>query len=316
MKRINILLGFLALFILSSCNSIKINEMNPIIALDTVISITFYNSDNYLECYNDIKKIYYNVDDIADDFNSKNGNVYDLNSNREIKMNKDLKELIEYALEYKDITNGSFNPFIGRLSHLWKSHLDNKTVLDNETISKEISIMNHTSISFCDDSIRLIGDGNLDLGGIAKGYATMKAYECIKSYGITDFILNAGSSNIVCGNKPNGAFRLGLNDPYGSGYIKVININNKCISTSSGEHQNVIIDDVRYHHLINPFTGYPTNYYDSVITFGDNSMALDVYSTAISMMDIDSAIEFASKENIDVILYKDGKILYEGKEVY
>ena len=45
-------------------------------------------------------------------------------------------------------------------------------------------------------------------------------------------------------------------------------------------------------------------------------MALDVYSTAISMMDIDSAVEFASKENIDVILYKDGKILYEGKEVY
>ena len=176
--------------------------------------------------------------------------------------------------------------------------------------------MNNTSIEFNDDSITLIGDGNLDLGGIAKGYATMKAYECIKGYGITDFMLNAGSSNIVCGKKPNSKFKLGLNKPYENGYIKVINVNDICISTSSGEHQNVIIDGVRYHHLISPFTGYPVNNYDSVITFGDNSMALDVYSTAVSMMNIDEAINFCSKNNIDVILYKDGKILYEGKKVY
>ena len=123
MKRINILLGFLALFILSSCNSIKINEMNPIIALDTVISITFYNSDNYLECYNDIKKIYYNVDDIADDFNSKNGNVYDLNSNREIKMNKDLKELIDE----------------GKLSFEQLYDQDNKVTVGERIVTSNIS---------------------------------------------------------------------------------------------------------------------------------------------------------------------------------
>lgn len=316
MRKLNIILSIIALFILSSCNSIKINEMLPIYSLDTVINITFYNTDNYLDCYNEIKKIYYDVDDIADDFNYKKGNVYDLNLNREISLNNELKEIIEYSLEYKEITNNSFNPFIGRLSHLWKEALKNKTILDKEIINEEINIMNNTSISFEDNTIKLIGDGNLDLGGITKGYATMKAYQCIKKYGITEFMLNAGSSNIVCGQKPNSSFKLGLNKPYEDGYIKVININNKSISTSSGEHQNVIIDGVRYHHLINPFTGYPANNYDSVITFGDNSMDLDAYSTAISMMNIDDAIEFCNKENIDVILYKDGKILYEGKEVY
>ncbi len=316
MKKLSILFSFIAVFIASSCNSIKINKMNSIIALDTVINITFYNSDNYQDCYNDIKKIYYNVDDIADDFNYKKGNVFDLNTNRKVSMNKDLMEIIEYSLKYKEITNGYFNPFIGRLSHLWKESLDEKNVLDYNIIEKEINIMNNTSIEFNDDSITLIGDGNLDLGGIAKGYATMKAYECIKGYGITDFMLNAGSSNIVCGKKPNSKFKLGLNKPYENGYIKVINVNDICISTSSGEHQNVIIDGVRYHHLISPFTGYPVNNYDSVITFGDNSMALDVYSTAVSMMNIDEAINFCSKNNIDVILYKDGKILYEGKKVY
>ena len=109
---------------------------------------------------------------------------------------------------------------------------------------------------------------------------------------------------------------MGLDKPYGNGYFKVFDASEIAICTSSGENQNVLIEGNRYHHLINPFSGYPSNIYDSVVVLGNNSMDLDVYSTAISMMEYDDAVRFSEEHNIDLILYKDNEIIYEGKNIY
>lgn len=314
-KRIFFVIIFIiSLFSLSSC--LYTESTSPIYALDTQIIITFYNTKNYNEYYQNIKKIYYEVNDVANDFENKENSVYKLNLDRKIEGNATLIELINYAISYQEETNGAFNPFIGRLTHLWKESLNNKKVLDQNTINKELDIMNNTSIKIEDNTISLIGDGNLDLGAIAKGFATYKAETYLKENNVTNYLINAGSSNISVGQKPHGSFKIGLNNPYKDGYIKIIDVNNLSISTSSGEQQNTIINDTLYHHLINPFTGYPSTYYDSVITFGSNSMALDVYSTAIFMMDLDSAKSFSETHNIDIILFKDDQIIYEGKNIY
>lgn len=317
MKRLRILFLFIIIFILASCNSVTVSSPNPFFALDTVISITFYNTSDYEKHYKEIKKIYYEVNDVASDFENSNlDSVYYLNENRSIIASNTLKELIEYSLFYYNETNGAFNPFIGRLAHLWKDSIKNNSILDSDTINYELSIMNNTSISIVGNNISIIGDGNLDLGGIAKGYATKRAEDYLKENGVENYFINAGKSNIVCGKTPYEYFRLGLDNPYGSGYFKVFDASEIAISTSSGETQNVLIDGNRYHHLISPFTGYPSNIYDSVVVLGNNSMDLDVYSTAISMMDYEEAISFSSEHNIDLILFKDNEIIYEGETIY
>ena len=317
MKRLRLLFIFIIIFVLISCDSVTISSPNPFFALDTVISITFYNTPDYEKHYKEIKNIYYEVNDVASDFlNSNLDSVYYLNENRSIIASNTLKELIEYSLFYYNETKGAFNPFIGRLAHLWKDSIKNNCILDIDVINNELSIMNNTSISIVGNNISIIGDGNLDLGGIAKGYATLKASEYLKENGIDNFFINAGKSNILCGKTPYEYFRLGLDKPYGNGYFKVFDASEIAICTSSGENQNVLIEGNRYHHLINPFSGYPSNIYDSVVVLGNNSMDLDVYSTAISMMEYDDAVRFSEEHNIDIILYKDNEIIYEGKNIY
>lgn len=310
-KILFMLINVFFIIVLTSCNSLKIQECNPIYAMSATINVTFYNTDDYQKHYNEIKKIYYLYNSISSDFEANDGNVALLNNIRKMTASNELIDLINAALLMQEKTNGYYNPFVGRLSHLWKDAIKNKYVLDEETINKELDIINNTSITINNNEIELVGDGNLDLGGIAKGYATQKVYEYLNNQNVTSYLINAGESNIIFGDKNKDIFKIGLEKPYHNDFIKIVPAKNNAIGTSSGKYQNVVIDNVRYHHLLNPFTGMPSNIYDNVNVMCIDSMLCDVYATAIFSMDLDTAKKFASDNNIDVILFKDNKIIYE-----
>lgn len=310
-KILFMLINVFFITVLTSCNSLKVQECNPIYAMSTTINITFYNTADYQKHYNEIKKIYYLYDSISNDFEANDCNVALLNNVRKMTASNELIDLINAAVLMKEKTNGYYNPFVGRLSHLWKDAINNNLFLDEEIINKELDIINNTSITIHDNKIELVGNGNLDLGGIAKGYATQKVYEYLKDQNITSYLINAGESNLLFGDKNKDIFRIGLEKPYHSSFIKIVPTKNNSIGTSSGKYQNVVIDNVRYHHLLNPFTGVPSNIYDNVNVMCIDSMLCDVYATAIFSMDLDTAKKFASDNNIDIILFKDNKIIYE-----
>ena len=310
-KLILILSIFIAILFTSCSNTLSIQNSAPIYAMDTIIDITFYNTDNYKEHYKKIKKIYQDVDTVANDFSSSYNeiSIYDLNQKREIQGNDILIDLINKSLELKDETNGYYNPFIGRLSHLWKVAIKNNEIVSKDLINQELEIMNNTKVEINNNTIKLTGEGNLDLGGIAKGYATQKAYEYLKENNITKYIINAGNSNIVFGNKNGKNFKVSFESPNDNSSYYLFEGKDKIISTSSHKYQHIIIDGKVYHHLLNPFTGICENYYDSVNVFCDNNMYADAYSTAFFVMDIDTIKSFIESKNIDVILYKDNNIL-------
>lgn len=306
------------LCVLTSCNSLRIQECLPIYAMDTTIQITFYNVEDYQMHYKKIKEIYYLYDDISSDFEEDNGLVYRLNQDRSLEASSELVELILEAIRLKEDTNGYYNPLIGRLSHLWKDAIKESRILDEDIILEELDIMNQTTINIEGNMVSLIGEANLDLGGIAKGYATQKAYEYLKSENINSFLINAGNSNVVFGTKNKDTFKIGLEAPYENKIIKIVEDKNKAIGTSSGKYQYAMIEGTRYHHLLNPFTGMPSNLYDNINVMCENSMLCDVYSTAIFSMDLDMAKAFILEKNIDVILFKDSTIIYQtdGWNVY
>ena len=312
MKKIFMMLVGL-LMLLTSCNPKRIDTCTPIYVMDTVVNITFYNVDDYKVHYDKIKKIYQDVDNVSNDFesNSQCNGVYDLNTSRSVEGNDILIELINSAVNMMNDTNGYYNPFIGRIAHLWKNAIKNNNILDGNTIIQELEIMNSTSVEIVDYTISLKGEGNLDLGGIAKGFATQKAKEYLDSEGIKGYLINAGNSNIVYGEKFGEEFKIGFNKPYDDGLYAVVQTNNNAIGTSSPKYQYIEVEGVRYHHLLNPYTGYPMNYYDSVNILCDNSMYCDVYSTAIYSMDLETVKEFEVEKQINVLLYKNNDIIYK-----
>ncbi len=312
------LLFIINFFILTSCNALEITTCKPLYVMDTVIEIKFYNVKNYDEYYQNIKKIYNQYGRLADDYQSYSDvkNIYDLNNERTIDASKELIELLNEAISLKKKTNGYFNPFVGRLSHLWKEAIEDESfeklkAINETTISNELAIINSTELVIDGSNVSLNGEANLDLGAIAKGYATKKCVEYLKENNVEGYLINAGESSVALGSKAGNDFKVVLEAPYSSESIKALEVKNTTIASSSGKYQNVIYNNIRYHHIINPFTGYPSNIYDNVNVIVDNACYADCYSTALFSMDLEKAKEFIENNNLKAILYKDDEIIYE-----
>lgn len=314
MKRLSILFILGIIILLSSCSNLLVKQQcSPIYALNTVIDVTFYNVDNYEEHYNEIKKIYNDVHRVANDFepNYDHTSVFDLNINRTIEGSDLLIDIINCAVEMQEETDGYFNPFIGRISRLWKNAIATGVKPTGQVLELEVEMAHKTNVIIEGNTITLDGYGSLDLGGIAKGYATQLVHEYLKKNNITSYLINAGNSNVICGNKNGKSFNLGLVNPLTNSYFGYVKGVDLMLSTSSHQHQGIMINNKFYHHIINPFIGFPENYYDSVNVVCDNSMYADAYSTALFSMDIETAKEFVARKNLKALFLKDNEIIFE-----
>ncbi|MBO5542736.1 MAG: FAD:protein FMN transferase [Acholeplasmatales bacterium] len=313
-KIIYIFTTLLMLISLAACNSEVTYECTPISVFDTVVTMVFYDDANYKTYYNDIKAKFNEINRISDDFNinTDKNNVYVLNDKREVESGL-LKDMLTNALELKDETNGYFNPFIGRLTHKWKDAIKNNNVLSSTEIEEELSLMNNTTISFDGDIIKLEGQGNIDLGAFAKGYALEWAKNYLDEKKVDKYYINCGSSSIYVANKE---LNISLSKPYSNDSILDFKASNIGIATSSPKYQYSVINGEKYHHLINPFTGYPSNIYDSVNVIGNNNMKNDIYSTAFFSMSVDDVKEYVKDKDINVILYKDNEIIYQKEKLW
>ena len=317
MKKRILLLILIFCFTLTSCETLKISKCNPIYAMDTLIEVTFYNTDNYKEHYEKIKEIYNLYDEIADDFvsSTKVDNIKKLNDERKIENAKqELIQLVNESISLSEKTNGYFNPLIGRLSHLWKESIesDNPYILSDEVINSELEIMKNSKIVIDGNTISIDGLANIDLGAIAKGYATNKAKEYLDSVNVNGYMINAGASSVTLGVKGEEEFKIGLSKPLNDGLIKKVSISNLSIGTSSYKYQHKIVEGQTIHHLLNPFTGLPSNYYTNVNVICDDATLCDAYSTAIFSMSVEEAIKFALENGIDILLFNK-EILYESE---
>jgi len=313
-KIICIFTTLLMLISLTACNSEVTYECTPISVFDTVVTMVFYDDANYKTYYNDIKAKFNEINRISDDFNinTDKNNVYILNDKREVESSL-LKDMLTKALELKEETNGYFNPFIGRLTHKWKDAIKNNNVLSSTEIEEELSLMNNTTISFDGDIIKLEGQGNIDLGAFAKGYALEWAKNYLDEKEVDKYYINCGSSSIYIANKE---LNISLSKPYSNDSILDFKASNIGIATSSPKYQYSVINGEKYHHLINPFTGYPSNIYDSVNVIGNNNMKNDIYSTAFFSMSVDDVKEYVKDKDINVILYKDNEIIYQKEKLW
>ena len=256
-----------------------ITYTNSFYCFDTTVEITIYDEKNADRYYNYIKNEFKEISSSCDDYN---GDLKRLNEEREIYANDYLIDIINTSLELKDKTNGYFNPFIGRLTHLYKENSDDIT---EEIIKNELKIMNESQIIIDENNIRIIGDANIDLGAITKGYATKLAKDYLDKCDVNKYILNVGQSSISIGNNKT---KIGLLKPNNEGYYKYIKIKNLGISTSAPSYQK--------YHLISPLTGIQEDYYKTLSIISDNDLYNDVYSTACFSMDKDTFNSFV-KEN-------------------
>lgn len=216
---------------------------------------------------------------------------------------EETKSLLLRAQEIKESTNGTFDISVAPIMRIWgfySSEFGKKShrVPSNDEIAE--------ALSAAEQGIYL------DLGAMAKGYCADKVVEILKDEGIESAVISLGGNVAVVGNNTDGnPWTVGIQSPFDESIYATVKASDKMIVTSGNYMRYFEENGRRYHHIINPETGYPAdNDLTSVTVIADNGAYADAISTALFVMGKDKAIEYwKSDKGFEMILItKDGKI--------
>ena len=308
------ILPILLTTIFTSCSS-NVNPIeSKIFCFDTYVEVKLYQGDK--GNLKDIEDIVNTYDRLTDNYKTRDvNNVYSINqTNEEVEIDEALFDLLDLSIRMSNFDGSYFNPLCGSLAKKWKDSLDKKEVLSQEIIDEEVDKIVNTHLGFSSgDKVQRIGEAEIDLGGIAKGYTLDKVQDYLKSKQLTQYLINGGSSSILLGEKTtkDGLFNVGLKDVHNA-YLK---LKNCFVSTSSISEQSAVIDGVTYSHIINPHTGSAISVNDAVIVVSNNGALGDVLSTSMMMNTIDEIKTLETKFDVQTIVVKNGNIIYQSESL-
>lgn len=287
--------------------------------LDTVCTIKLYDHQSE----DVITKAFDRVKQIQDEMNaSKEGSEIDqiakASGKSYIKVSDDTFYVIQKGLEYSAKSGGVFDISIGPLVKLWGIGTDAARLPSQEEIDAKKSLVNYKDvlINTADKSVMLKQEGmSLDLGGIAKGYAADEVKRILKENGVEHAIINLGGNVIAMNSNVNGQpWNIGIQNPFETrgDIVGSISVTDKTIVTSGIYERYLEVNGVRYHHILNPFTGYPMDSgLASVTVVTDSSIDADAMTKNLFYSGFEKGLEYLKKNNPDVqaiFITKDKKV--------
>ena len=283
-------------------------------AFDTVITITAYckNEAEFNELFSYAESEFTRYHKLFDIYNSYDGitNIKDINDragSAPVSVDVDILDLLDFGKGMYDKTDGRINIAMGSVLGLWHDArtkaadgyngpdlLPTSEALQDASKHCNINdlvINNATgSVSFSDKDLKL------DVGAIAKGYATEKVKEQLVQKGYNHFLINAGGNVTTYGTKPDGAnWTIGIQNPDTNSkesYIKTVSIETNSVVTSGVYERNFEYHGKVYHHIIDPDTLSPENRFLSVSIITQASGLADGLSTAVFNMDLEKGQAF------------------------
>lgn len=235
-----------------------------------------------------------------------------------ITVSQETAELISFALEMAEKTNGALDPTIYPLLTAWGFTTDAKQVPSDEEITTLLEYVGYDRIQLEDKSLSVPDGMELDLGAVGKGYAADLVTEVLKEYGVESAIISLGGNIQAIGSRPDGSdWRVGIRAPWEDGNLGVLEVSNAAVVTSGG-YENYFEDEdgTVYWHIIDPVTGYPANSgLQAVTIIGDEGRLCDALSTALFVMGPEKAEEYWRENGgFDMLLVTDENeiILTEG----
>jgi thiamine biosynthesis lipoprotein len=151
----------------------------------------------------------------------------------------------------------------------------------------------------------------LDLGGIAKGYAVDKAIESIKRKGIKAALVSIAGDIRAFGMKPGSKpWKVGIQNPRGEDVFVSLYLEDKAISTSGDYQRYFIKDGRRYHHILNPDTGYPASGVISVSVIAPEGYLADGLSTGVFVIGPEKGIRLLESLGVDGIIVDSNKKVF------
>ncbi|HLG31007.1 MAG TPA: FAD:protein FMN transferase, partial [Candidatus Brocadiales bacterium] len=196
---------------------------------------------------------------------------------------------------------GAFDITCGPLCKLWKEVGKSGILPTNEALEKILSAVGYEKINLDAEKQALSfqqAGMELDVGGIAKGYAVDEAIKVLKGHGIESALVEAGGDLYTMGTKPGGElWRIGIQDlnhpDNAETFLGKLKIKDCAVATSGDYQRFVVINGKKYSHIVNPLTGWPVENVPSVTVIANDALTADALATALSVMGAKEGIELA-----------------------
>lgn len=205
-----------------------------------------------------------------------------------------LGAFLAFGKEICRLTEGKTNLALGRVTALWQEARTAGTpyLPRREQITEALSHTDLTCLTVSEDGTVVgLSDAavRLDAGAIGKGYAAQKIAEALLAADCTSFLLNLGGNVLAYGAKPDGSpWLVGITAPDSSALANAtVPLHNAALVTSGSYQRYMTVDGVRYHHIIDPDSGYPDSTYFSVSVQCADSALADALSTALFCMRVE-----------------------------
>ncbi len=226
--------------------------------------------------------------------------------------------VISRALDEGKASGGAFDITFQAMSDIWKfgSAADAQPKVPSKAeIDQRRKLVDYRTVELdpAQHAVRIPKGHKIGLGGIAKGYIVDRAAAVLKAANIRDFLVQAGGDLFGSGKKPDGSpWVSGIQDPRGpqGAFFASIELTDHAFSTAGDYARSYVIGKRRYHHIIDPHTGYPATASRSVTVWADDATTADAIDDAVFILGPEAGLKLveASPGVGVVIVDKNNKV--------
>lgn len=223
---------------------------------------------------------------------------------------------LKQEMELYEETDGAFSPCIRPLSTLWGIEDGETTVPDEKDIRYVLDYINASDMEVGKTGIIFHKQGmSIDFGASGKGIACDEVVKLLESTDVAGAVISVGGSIAVYGQKGDGKdWHIGIRDPEGGedDVMGVLECQGGTFISTSGDYEKYFeLDGKRYHHILDPATGYPVdNGLKSVTIICNNGLLSDAMSTACFVMGLEDGMRYAKEKDVDAIFITNDKKVY------
>ncbi|MCG8569270.1 MAG: FAD:protein FMN transferase [Spirochaetes bacterium] len=312
-KILSILILFL--FVFSGCKAKGYQKYSQTrLAMGTTLTVTFFTEDKK-KAKAIFDEIFLLANQLEQLFSSRNphGTIKKINQQSQYTLSDPLLlTTIKQALKIAQLTEGAFDPSLYHLISLWDienqmQKKDPKIPLPS-AIEKVLLKTGYQNLLIKNNQLFLNNQAALDLGAIAKGKIVDQLAKYLDKEAISDYFINGGGDIAVKGLF--GGFRkwkIAITNPYrNQEFLGVVNISNVAIVTSGNYERFFISNNQRFHHILDPKTGYPANTgIDSVTVIANDATTADAMATALFVMGEKKGLAFTENyPHLEVIFFQ------------
>lgn len=222
----------------------------------------------------------------------KNSETSKINKNagiQAVKVSSELFNLIQQAIAISKLTDGAFDISYASMDKIWKFDGSMTSFPSKEKIKNSVIKVGYQNIVLDqkNQTVFLKRKGmKIGFGAIGKGYAADKAKKLLLSKGVKSGIINASGDMNTWGNQPNGKdWTIAITNPLNKNKVYgVFPLKKGAVVTSGNYEKYVVFNGIRYTHIIDPRTGYPSSGIISATVFAPSAELADALATSIFVM--------------------------------